>query len=169
MQPERDILAKHHPLYKRWAQMRQVCYNSRHSDYPNFGGRGITIGPEFERFWDFADLIEDKLGYPEGFCYLTKLSRKNLNGNFTLKNMCWDTAKYIGRRLDRTYILKYKGQTKPVKQWSEEFNINFHTLHNRIKAGWTAQQCLGFKLGPRQAKIAKKGKHVLHKRTDRRI
>ena len=147
-----------HPLYRRWSHMRHVCYNTRAKDYPKVGGKGIKIGKEFEHFWAFVDEIETKLGYPEGFGFHTKLARLNQQADFTIKNMCWDNTKNIGRRHNTVYKLRYKGVTKPVRQWSEELGIRFATLLTRMELGWTPAQALGFRLGPRQSQIAKKQK-----------
>ena len=142
------VLARTHPLYRRWSFMRQVCYNTRNPEYPKNGGRGIGIGPEFTEFWDFVYLIESQLGYPPGFSYLTKLARKDQSKDFTIKNLCWDESKQIGRRCSKAYLLRYRGKTKPLREWSEELGINFHTLLGRQQRGWPPAQILGFKPAP---------------------
>ena len=38
---------KRHPLYQRWWQMKQRCYNPRNNGYINYGGRGIGICKEW--------------------------------------------------------------------------------------------------------------------------
>jgi hypothetical protein len=137
-----------HPLYRRWSFMRQVCNNPRHADYKSYGGKGITVGKEFAEFWDFVDIIERKLGPPPNG-RLSKLARKDQDGNYTIKNLCWDEAAGVGRRHKRTYMLKYKGKTRPLREWSEEYGINFATMASRIYRGWTPQQILGLKPGPK--------------------
>lgn len=38
----------HHPLYKRWVQMRQRCNDPNHPSFANYGGRGIKVCTEWE-------------------------------------------------------------------------------------------------------------------------
>ena len=144
-------LARTHPMYRRWSFMRQVCNNPRHADYNSYGGKGITVGKEFANFWDFVDIIEKKLGpCPNG--PLSKLARIDQSGNYTIKNLRWDDAKTVGRRVPRTFKMRYKNKTKSLREWSEEYGINFATLVSRYWRGWTPQQCLGLKPGPRASK-----------------
>jgi hypothetical protein len=147
-----------HPLYKRWTFMRNVCYNPKNADYAKFGGRGIKIGPEFDRFWDFVDLIETRLGYPQDFDYRWKLSRKDQNKDYTINNLQWDQAAEVGRRSNKAFKLTYKGKTKPMRVWSEELGINFFTILSRHERGWRPAQCLGFQVGPREIRARKKKK-----------
>jgi hypothetical protein len=149
------IPVRKHPLYRRWSFMRQVCYNQRHADYKSYGAKGVKIGDEFTEFWDFADLIEHRLGpAPNG--RLSKLARIDQDGDYTIKNLKWDAAKQVGRRHSSTHKLKYKGRTMSLRDWSEQTGINFHTLLGRKQRGWTSAQILGYKLGPRSEYIKKK-------------
>ena len=146
-----------HYLYRRWSFMRQVCNNPKSPDYPSYGGKGVSVGPEFEEFWDFVDIIEKKLGPPPNG-YLSKLARKDQDGDYTIKNLEWDDAKTVGRRHKKTYRLTYKGKTMPLRDWSEVLGINFHNLLNRVELGWTPAQALGYRPGPRETALAKKRK-----------
>ena len=152
---ERGQRVRDHYLYRRWSWMRQVCYNPKAPDYAAYGGRGIEIGPEFESFWDFADIVEHRLGPPpNGF--LSKLARKNQDGDWTIRNVEWDDAKTVGRRQRNAHRVTYKGKTKPLRQWAEELGINFYTLLNRVELGWSPAQILGYRPGPREIMLAKR-------------
>ena len=142
------IPVRQHPLYRRWCFMRNVCDNPGHVDYVKYGAKGITFDPAFTEFWDFVDIIEHKLGYPAGFNSKWKLARKDQTGDYVIRNMKWDQAKEVGRRCAKTYMLKYKNKTRPVRDWSEITGINFHTILGRMARGWTAAQCLGYKPAP---------------------
>ena len=51
------------PEYENWESMRQRCNNPRYSNYQEYGGRGITIDPSWDDFWQFyADLGERPQG-----------------------------------------------------------------------------------------------------------
>ena len=145
-----------HPLYRRWAHMRQCVYNQNHADYHTVGARGIGIGPEFDEFWDYADLIETHLGLAPGPSNIWKLARKDQSKDYTIKNMEWSKSKQVGRRLIYGHYLKYKNKKQSLRDWADEIGINFHTLLSRKQRGWTSAQILGYKLGPRSEYIKKK-------------
>lgn len=80
---------KDHPLaHKSWDSMRQRCTNPNAPDYSRYGGRGITICREWDRFIDFLD----DMGDPPT-CAITgnrlSLERIDVEGNYTKNNCKW--------------------------------------------------------------------------------
>jgi len=150
------VPTREHPLYPRWSHMRQCVYRTNHADYPNHGGRGIKIGPEFAEFWDYVDCVETNLGPQPGPSNIWKLARKDQNGDFTITNMEWSQSKEVGRRLYYAKYLTYKGRRQTLREWAEETGINFNTIISRIERGWRPAQILGDQLGPRQQLIKQK-------------
>jgi hypothetical protein len=68
-------------LYRVWGQMIQRCTNENHQSYPDYGGRGITVCPEWRDFAAFErdmssdweegltlDRRDNNLGYSKGNC-----------------------------------------------------------------------------------------------------
>lgn len=65
-------------LYRIWCDMKHRCYYTKHSSYPNYGGRGIIVCPEwlhdFTTFRDWAishgyrdDLSIDRIDNDKGY------------------------------------------------------------------------------------------------------
>jgi len=48
---------KHHPLFGLWKRMRQRCLDENCDDYPDYGGRGVTVCERWHA--DFAAFLED--------------------------------------------------------------------------------------------------------------
>lgn len=71
--------------YKCWVSMRYRCLNPRSVDWPNYGGRGITV---CERWGKFENFLADM-----GLCPTPELSidRKNNDGGYDPGNCRWAT------------------------------------------------------------------------------
>lgn len=79
--------ATKHPLYSVWSAMRQRCCNVRNAAFPDYGGRGITVCPEWScSFWQFA---QDMGPRPAG----CSLDRIDVNGPYSRANCRWADAK----------------------------------------------------------------------------
>lgn len=57
-------------LYRVWSGMKARCNYTKHSDYPNYGGRGIKVCSEWQDFkvfkeWSMANGYDPKAPYGE--------------------------------------------------------------------------------------------------------
>lgn len=86
----RGLLAAN-PFYDTWKSIKQRCLNPDNSAYPIYGGRGVTIYPEWaEDGRAFGAWILANLGpRPEG-CTLDRIDN---DGNYEPGNLRWATAK----------------------------------------------------------------------------
>lgn len=74
-----------HPLYHVWYQMKRRCMNVDHPEYPRYGGRGISVCPQWQsNFWRFVlDVGERPAGH--------SLDRIDNDGNYEPGNVRWAT------------------------------------------------------------------------------
>lgn len=86
--------------YKRWKEMLNRCYNTKATEYENYGGRGVSVAPEWQNYQNYAkwweencpddsfvvdkDILEkgNKLYCPEKCCFVPS----DINTIFTLRN-----------------------------------------------------------------------------------
>jgi hypothetical protein len=75
------------PHFKRWRNMKARIFNQNHKEYSNYGGRGITMHPDWINDYPaFRDWLEANLGScPEGH----SLDRINNEGNYVPGNLRW--------------------------------------------------------------------------------
>lgn len=90
-----------HPHYNRWQGMNKRCYNPNNKRFPSYGGRGISVYPEWRTKANpkaFCEWIDANLGpCPEGM----SLDRIDNDGNYEPGNLRWASAKtqYENRRV----------------------------------------------------------------------
>jgi hypothetical protein len=114
--------------YVAWVNMKGRCSNPFRPDYKNYGGRGITYDPSWERFETFlADMgekpsrmtlerVDNAKGYSKDNCKWASRSMQNIN-----------------RRNNVFYTLN--GVSKTLSEWSRQNGIGRVTMLKRIQSG----------------------------------
>lgn len=113
------------------------CNNPNNKDYPDYGGRGITVCEEWrkpENFFGWAFL--------NGYSVDLTLDRIDVNGNYCPENCRWITADVQQRNRRNNRILEYNGEKHCIAEWSEITGINAYTIWSRIHYGWSVEDAL---------------------------
>lgn len=124
--------------YNVWAGMRKRCMNRKHSDFPLYGGRGISICERWKGVNGFANFLADMGEVPVGM----SLDRIDNNGDYCPENCRWADQKTQQRNRRSNRAVTIDGRTLIVTDWAKEFNIKVHTVWSRIRKGWDVHLAL---------------------------
>ena len=132
-------------LYKVWCGMKERCCNPKNKRYSNYGKRVITVCEEWK--CDFSAFYNWALsnGYQEGLT----IDRINNNGNYEPNNCRWVTRKEQNRNYSRNHNITYKGKTKCVTEWAEEYGIKAGTILYRLRQGKSVEEAFAKEDGRR--------------------
>lgn len=124
------------PLFRRYHNMNSRCYNPKDTNYPNYGGRGITVCEEWRKGSRLRSLNFMNWAMSNGYEEHLTLDRINVNGNYCPENCRWVTQKVQqNNRRDTRLITFPDGKTIPFTQACEEFGISCSTATTRINRG----------------------------------
>ena len=129
--------------YATWLAARNRCRNPNAEWYPDYGGRGIDMVPEWD---DFTIFIRDMGRRPKG----GELERIDNNGPYSPDNCRWATRKEQANNTTRSHHLTYNGITQTIAQWADELGISYTSLNNRIHRGWSIERALTTPVVPRK-------------------
>ncbi len=80
------------PLYAVWVMIKQRCCNPKSWAYKYYGGRGITICPDWQSDPSaFISYVKTVLGPRPSATH--SIDRKNNNGNYEPGNLRWATKR----------------------------------------------------------------------------
>lgn len=122
-----------HPLYDVWQQMVLRCYNEKHPQFKDYGGRGIEVWKDWKE--DFLEFYEWclKNGYKEGLT----LDRKDNDGFYSPQNCSFITHAEQNRNRRNNIIITAFGETKCLWDWAkdERCKVSCWGLMSRYKRG----------------------------------
>lgn len=98
--------------------------------YQEYGGRGITVCPEWRASFD--TFLRDMGPRPSP---QHSLDRRDANGDYEPGNCRWATSKEQNRNTRKTKRLTYQGETLTVPEWAERTGLPKYLLLNRLRQG----------------------------------
>lgn len=122
------------PVYRSWQAMKSRCENPNDTHYANYGGRGISVCPEwsdsFERFYlDMGDR-------PAGMT----IDRRNNDLGYFKDNCRWATHS-VQSNNKRTNIL-WNNESLSIKQLAERMNVPRTSLNKLLKRGMCVEDAV---------------------------
>lgn len=122
-------------LYQTWKNMRRRCYDQSNKRYAQYGGRGITICPEWDdyavfRFWAMSNGYRDDLS----------IDRIDVDGNYCPENCRWATTTEQMNNMTRNRILSFGGKSMTMSEWAKDLGISYGTMNHRVQRGWSMER-----------------------------
>ena len=126
----------HTALYGIWNAMKARCTNPNTARYADYGGRGITVCPQWAA--SFSQFRADMGEPPPGMT----LERKDNNKGYEPGNCVWATRFEQGRNRRSTRILEVNGERRSMAEWAALTGVSLPTIWHRIKLGWSEQDAV---------------------------
>jgi hypothetical protein len=114
-------------IYRRWQHIVQRCINPNDRDYPRYGAKGVEV---CDRWRDFNLFLQD-MGLPPDRTY--SIDRIDVTGNYEPSNCRWATPRQQANNRRTTRYLTIDGETKPLSEWCELYQIGSKTVLYRLK------------------------------------
>ena len=126
----KDNLTKHgyyyHTAYKSWIKMMHRCYNKASKDYPDYGGRGITV---CERWRDGPENFCNDMGErPEG-CTLDRIDNDQ---GYSPENCRWADAITQANNRRSNLLLATVHGVKTCAEVARLYGVDYKRLHHAI-------------------------------------
>lgn len=132
-------------LYRIWKAMKERCQNPNHKFHSYYGGRGIIVCEEWQKFEPFYEWSM-KNGYSDEL----EIDRIDVNGNYEPSNCRWVTRKINSNNRRNNRLIEYNGETHTLSEWSEILGIKSHTLTMRFKYNWSIEKTFTTPVGKKK-------------------
>ena len=141
-------------LHRIWTQMRQRCENPKNHAYEYYGGRGISVCPE----WQDIEVFK-KWALENGYQKDLTIDRIDSNGNYCPENCRWSNRQEQSNNTRRNKYITYQGCTQSLADWCRQLGCDYSRTKARINAcGYTPEQA--FELGKYPAQRINGNKHL---------
>jgi len=115
--------------YMSWVAMTARCSNSNSKGYNHYGGRGIKVCHQWNKFENFLEDMGDR---PEGMT----LDRIDNNGNYEPSNCRWATMKEQANNKRTCRYFYYQKKKYTLTALAEKLNMVPNTLKYRLNHGY---------------------------------
>ena len=115
--------------YSSWQSMKNRCLTKTSKDYPNYGGKGITIYPEW------IDSFESFLSHIGKKEFGQSIDRIDNSKGYFPNNVRWANRSTQQRNKDSSLWLDWNGKKTHINDIAAELKISRGAAHLRYKRG----------------------------------
>ena len=130
------------PMYNTWNTIRHRILNPHYKDYRNYGGRGLTLDPEWaDDFFAFREWVLQNLGAKPSATHT--LDRAENSVGYLKGNLRWATPETQGNNRRSNRRITRDGETLTLKQWCIRLGLNYGAVKMRVNAmAWPIEVAL---------------------------
>lgn len=139
--PQQKRSLRYHELYSTWVNMHNRCANPRCPDYARYGGRGITVCPEWTAATPtsaksdagFLQFVKDMGERPAG----TTLDREDNDAGYSPDNCRWATPRQQNQNTNSVVWVTIGGYRHTFSEWVDRIGLDKMFALKRLRAaGW---------------------------------
>lgn len=120
----------HTRLYRIWDNIRGRATRENNTYYYNYGGRGVTLCPEWREFIPFRDWALAN-GYREDLT----IERIDNDGPYSPSNCRWATRYEQDRNKRSNVWIDYDGERICQSDLARKLGIHYSTIYKGLKTG----------------------------------
>lgn len=124
------------PEYRVWRALKNRCRSPKTPCYRNYGKRGISYDPSWERFEQFYADVGPR---PSGKHSIERLDNSK---GYSKDNCFWGTLFDQNNNKRTNHRLTFQGRTLTLAQWGRELGISRITIRRRLRLGWPIELAL---------------------------
>lgn len=125
--------------YLAWTGMRKRCLSQNNKDFNDWGGRGITICPEWGSFEQF---LKDMGEAPAGM----SIDREDNGKGYSKDNCRWATRRQQQQNRRSVQNFTIGKETHCVSEWARRAGLKITTVFMRLERGWDINRALAVKI-----------------------
>lgn len=137
--------------YRVWSAMLERCYVPSNKSYPDYGGRGITVCPEWRHSFD--TFLRDMGEAPEGLF----IDRIDNDKGYSPDNCRWVTRQENNSNRRNSLKVVYESQVITIAMLADITGFDYFSLrHQIVRRGLSAEAAVARlkQLHPEQAQEA---------------
>lgn len=139
--------------YQAWNGMQQRCENPKSRVFKHYGGRGITMDPEWKMFLNF---LRDMGPRPVGL----ELDRIDNNKGYSKDNCRWTTReKQIENRRTTIYV-DLEGEKVCLAEACRRLGVKRHTIYLRMEKGLDFHSAVNKQVRPKNRLTVEKVREI---------
>ena len=128
---------RHLAEYSNWRNMITRCYNSKHSHYDDYGGRGITVCDEWKE--SFEAFLRDMGTRPSP---IHSIDRLDNDKGYSKENCRWATLVEQANNKRNNLICEFDGEKKTLSEWCRELDVDYCLTYYYLQQGLLFEDAL---------------------------
>lgn len=123
--------------YNSWRSMLGRCEDTSDPSYDRYGGRGVSVCPEWHEFQAF---VRD-MGERPSLDYSIDRYPDN-NGDYEPSNCRWASRSQQATNRRSTHWITFNGHTKTLTEWGKDLGTTPATVLARLRHGWSTERAV---------------------------